>query len=130
MERSHEGVEPIRDSGAVGGPATGGGVKYQVDVTSYLALDLIARVLRVEPTARQFLVVEPRLVFEDGVTRWDIRVTPDFEIFEAKLSPSKRDINDWLKRVVDGFRQAPTATLLRAVQNGGAGRPNLVALVG
>lgn len=114
MERPDERAEPNRDSGAVGGPATGGGVKFQVDVTSYLALDLIARVLRVDPTARQHLVVEPRLVFEDGVTRWDIRVTPDLEIFEAKLNPSKRDINEWLERVVDGFGQAPTATFTLA----------------
>jgi hypothetical protein len=114
MERPNERAKPIRDSGAVGGPATGGGVKYQVDVTSYLALDLIARVLRVEPTARQNLVVEPRLVFEDGVTRWDIRVTPDFETFEAKLNPSKRDINEWLERVAAGFGQAPTATFTLA----------------
>lgn len=110
MERAN----PIRDSGAVGGPATGGGVKYQVDITSYLALELIGRVLRVEPTARQILVVEPRLAFEDGVTRWDIRVTPDLEVFEAKLNPSKRDIVQWLQRVVEGFGKAPTATFTLA----------------
>ena len=42
----------------------------------FLASTLIARLLRETPTAQQNLVIEPREVFEDSITRWDIRVSP------------------------------------------------------
>ena len=104
-----ESSERPRDSGATGGSATGAGVKYQVDFATNFALDLIARLLRETPTAQQNLVIEPREVFEDSITRWDIRVSPDPEVFEAKLKPSKRDLEEWLARVAEGFAQNATA---------------------
>ena len=111
MERPHNTDTRVRDSGATGGPATGGGVDYQINVAIDLALDLISRVVTASPTHRQHLVIEPRLTHEDGLTRWDIRITPfDMAAYEAKLTPSKKDVNDWLARAVEGHRGAPNAT--------------------
>src|SRR5579872_598130 len=115
MERPRKTNKRVGDSGATGGSATGGGVDYQIDIAIDLALDLISRVVTASPNSRQHLVIEPRLTYEDGLTRWDVRITPyDMAAYEAKLTPSKKDINDWLARAVDGHRGAPNATFYLA----------------
>lgn len=85
-------------SGAVGGPAAGSGLNFQVDFAIRHALDAISSALA-DPLTDFQIAVEPRLVTGGHDTRWDIRRSHPERLTEVKLRPSRLDIEDWLDRV-------------------------------
>ncbi len=91
-------------SGAVGGPATGAGLDYQVDFATFQALDRISRAL-VNPIEDGEISIEPRVVAPAGITCWDVRVAPPDTLTEAKLKPKREEIVEWLDRVERGANQ-------------------------
>lgn len=93
--RRNKGRAP---SGAVGGPATGAGLDYQVEFAIYQALDRISRYL-VNPLEDGEISMESRLVTAAGVTCWDVRLTPPDTVTEAKLKPKREEIVEWLDRI-------------------------------
>lgn len=91
-------IHPALKSGATGGAATGSGVEYQTLFTVYLGLDQISRLLRETPDRRPQLVVEPRVLGDNGLTRWDLQLDPGNVAWEAKEKPTKADLIELLKR--------------------------------
>lgn len=85
-------------SGLTGGAAVGRGVDYQTSYAIYLALRLIVRMLRESPTERPLLVVEPRILTDAEVTRWDLQYSPDAIAVEAKANVTKKDLLQLLRR--------------------------------
>ena len=95
----------ITPSGAVGGPGTGAGLNFQVDVAIFHALEAISRALA-DPLEDLQISMEPRVVTGDGnVTCWDVRVSHPEGVTEAKLKPKRADIMEWLERVEIGTQQ-------------------------
>lgn len=96
-------VSTALKSGLTGGAATGRGVNYQSQYATYVALKLIAKLLRETPTERPVLVIEPRIVSDTDrgldLTRWDIQVSgKEYLAVEAKAKATKSDIEELLKR--------------------------------
>ena|SRR5579884_3567628 len=91
-------------SGAVGGPATGAGLNYQVDFAIFQVLDRISRAL-VDPLEDGEIAIEPRVIDSTGMTCWDVRVGPPELVTEAKLKPRREEILEWLGRVEIGTRE-------------------------
>ena len=115
-----------KTSGAVGGPATGRGMNYQVHYGMRQTLDLIAVAL-VAPHQAASIWVEPRVVTGDDITTWDFGATPPGSLTEAKLSPTRVEIVDWVQRAA---RKAADGgmTLFRLVYSRGGG-PTLEAMM-
>jgi tetratricopeptide (TPR) repeat protein len=115
-----------KTSGAVGGPATGRGMNYQVYYGLCQTLDLIAIAL-IAPHQAAAIWVEPRVITGEDVTTWDFGATPPGSLTEAKVSPTREEIVDWVhraaKKAADGH-----ATLFRLVYSRGGG-PTLEALM-
>src|SRR5579862_708187 len=92
-------------SGAVGGPATGAGLNFQVDFAVLQALERISHAL-VNPLDQGEISMEPRLISGKSVTCWDVRTTPPDTATEAKLRPKRDEILEWLDRVEAGAKQS------------------------
>lgn len=84
-------------SGATGGPSTGAGLNYQIKYGVLRALRLFPEVLSF-PLRNPFIRIEPRVIQNEEVTRWDLSFEDPWEVAEAKLSPSKEDLSEWLGR--------------------------------
>jgi tetratricopeptide (TPR) repeat protein len=99
----YSNVHPSLKSGLTGGAATGHGVEYQTWYAVYVALKLISRFLREIPIPNEppMLVIEPRILTGQSLTRWDIRTAPDNVAIEAKAKPAKGDLIELLKRCRD-----------------------------
>lgn len=97
---------PPSVSGAVGGPSTGRGMKYQTDYAVYQATGLILGALSV-PLKQWKIGFEPRIFAEDDLTAWDLSIEPPETLIEAKLTPTREDILDWLNRVKEGAQSHP-----------------------
>ena len=92
-------------SGAVGGPATGSGLNFQVDFAIGQALDAISQALT-DPIGNFQISMEPRILTSDRhVTRWDVRLSHPDRVTEVKLKPRRADIVEWLRRVEVGVQQ-------------------------
>jgi hypothetical protein len=90
-------------SGAVGGPSTGAGLNYQIDLAIEETLDCISRAL-CAPHRVWEVKLEPRVSAVDGLTNWDVAFYPDNTLFEAKLKPKKEDVQEYIERVAkDGL---------------------------
>jgi tetratricopeptide (TPR) repeat protein len=94
-------------SGAKGGPSTGRGLNYQIDVAIEQTLDYIARAL-CAPHRIWEVRLEPRVSAVDGLTNWDIGFNPDNTLTEVKLKPTNEDIQEWIKRVANDGLADPT----------------------
>jgi tetratricopeptide (TPR) repeat protein len=97
-------------SGATGGPATGAGLNYQINYAVLRALRLFPEVLNF-PIRNPFIRVEPRVINGEEITRWDLSFEDQWEVAEAKLSPTKDDLTDWLQRT----RQLGVESTIRSV---------------
>src|SRR5207247_1120795 len=82
-------------SGAVGGPGTGGGLNFQVDFGVLHALEAISFAL-VNSLEQPEVAMEPRIVSgETHVTCWDVRTSYPNKVTEAKLKPKREEIPEW-----------------------------------
>lgn len=97
---------PPSTSGAVGGPSTGRGMKYQTDYAVYQATGLILGALSV-PLKQWKVGFEPRIFAETDLTAWDLSTEPPETLIEAKLTPTREEILDWLTRVQEGAKSRP-----------------------
>ncbi len=93
-----EPSSPSLKSGLTGGAAVGRGVDYQTLYAVHVALRLIVRLLRESPLQRPILVIEPRLLSDEQVTRWDLQFSPDAIAVEAKANVAKKDLIELLRR--------------------------------
>lgn len=93
-------------SGAIGGPSTGHGIKYQIEFAVRQALDLMSRALSV-PVKNWAICVEPRALSTEGSTEWDLAIEPDEKFIESKLSPKRTEILDFLDRLRKGAASSP-----------------------
>jgi tetratricopeptide (TPR) repeat protein len=92
-------------SGAVGGPATGAGIRYQIDFAILQSLEMISRAL-VNPFEQGEFSMEPRIVSGKDVTCWDVQTSPPDTVTEAKLRPKRDEVVEWLDRVERGMTQS------------------------
>src|ERR1700721_2414017 len=101
-------------------------MNYQVHYGMRQTLDLIAVAL-VAPHQAASIWVEPRVVTGDDITTWDFGATPPGSLTEAKLSPTRGEIVDWVQRAA---RKAADGgmTLFRLVYSRGGG-PTLEAMM-
>ncbi len=107
---NYSDIHPSLKSGLTGGAATGLGVGYQTWYAVYVALKLISRLLRDAPIERPILVIEPRILTIDSLTRWDIRISPDNIAIEAKAKPVKSDLVELLERCRDSVKSGSLHT--------------------
>ena len=85
-------------SGATGGPSTSAGINFQVELAMIEVLDLLSRAL-VTTVDDAVFSLEPRVLHSASVeTRWDVGKDWD-TVAEIKLSPTRKDIVEWLKRI-------------------------------
>lgn len=97
-KKSAPGRRPT-SSGAVGGPATASGTRYQVDFAIRQALEAISHALS-DPFGDFRIFMEPRVPTPDGsATCWDVGLSHPNRVTEAKLKPKRTDIIAWLDRV-------------------------------
>ncbi len=118
----------ITQSGAVGGPSTGSGLNFQVDLAIRHTLDAISQALAA-PVGNFQISMEPRIVAgAKNVTCWDIRRSDPERVTEVKLRPNRTDIEEWLDRVNRGARHNDSvrfeltygrgaSSLIRAIEN-------------
>jgi hypothetical protein len=104
-------------SGAVGGPATGHGIKYQIDYAVRQALELISRALSA-PHIPWVIWMEPRVI-ETHTTKWDLGTEPPSVFIEAKLNPARQEILEWLEQVGRQADADPSAQFHLAYSRGG-----------
>ena len=95
-------------SGKTGGAATGAGVDYQTRYGTLLVLRQIINLRRQNPWGRPTLDVEPRLIGNGSVERWDFRVyfpegaeRAKTVSIEAKSVLSGGDVQAMLRRCLD-----------------------------
>ena len=81
-----------------GGPGTFRGCDYQIKYAVLQSLYIIWQYLY-EPLRSFSITVEPRVVHQDTVTRWDIQTEPPSIVHEAKAALSKDDFLEFLRRV-------------------------------
>lgn len=105
MNGAHGTTDQLTDHGATGGPGNARGVSYQTAFAVGLCLDAIAVLLRENPTAISLLRIEPRILSESAVTRWDIETNTPAIAYEAKVNPSKEDAIEFVSRVKSGMSQ-------------------------
>lgn len=84
-------------SGAVGGPSTGAGLRYQIHYALLRLLQLFPEVLSFS-ARNPGIHLEPREVDGVTVTRWDIGFENPREVAEVKLNPTKEDLDQWVER--------------------------------
>jgi hypothetical protein len=77
-----------------GGPSNARGLNYQVNWATLKTLELIATAKNA-PQKSCLITIGPRVVAE-GITAWDVAV--DDVITEAKLKPTRSDVEDFLTR--------------------------------
>ncbi len=94
------------DAGATGGPATGRGTNYQLNYAVIQALEMIHRVLNTAPLERGTVILEPRNTERGQISRWDIQIDPPDTVIEAKVTPTRKDILEWVDRVRVGAMQS------------------------
>lgn len=104
---------PIAPS-ASGGPGTFRGTDYQIECATLKALILIGEQLG-QPLRRAFIALEPRVVHQDGVTRWDIRSDPPSVVSEAKLNLTKGELEEFLDRLCEANSFEGSMELVYAV---------------
>ena len=104
-------------SGAVGGPATGHGIKYQIDYAVRQALELISRTLSA-PHIPWVIWMEPRVI-DAHTTKWDLGIEPPAVFIESKLNPTRQEILDWLEQVGRRAGADPNAQFHLAYSRGG-----------
>jgi|HubBroStandDraft_4_1064222.scaffolds.fasta_scaffold01000_9 hypothetical protein len=105
-------------SGAIGGPATGRGIKYQVDYAVLQSLDLISKALSM-PHIPFAIWMEPRNVEGGTTVAWDLGTEPPAEVCEVKLSPVRHEILAWLGRVAQQAQGDATARFQLVYDRGG-----------
>lgn len=71
---------------------------FQVDYAVWQALILIADYLS-SPLNNFQIIIEPRTVSEDTITRWDIGLQPADLNIEVKINPKRNDIEEWLDQI-------------------------------
>jgi tetratricopeptide (TPR) repeat protein/DNA-binding NarL/FixJ family response regulator len=124
-KRSHKktSTRKVSASGAKGGPSTGHGLNYQIDLAIQLTLEYMFRAL-CAPGRSWNIRIEPRVSASDELVAWDFGFEPDDEWFEAKLKPTPDDLQEWVERIAAGS----TATQrFHLVYSKGAGK-HLVAI--
>lgn len=84
-------------SSKVGGPAMGLGHDYQVDYAILCCARMIGDQLG-HPFDERFIAVEPRAIAPEATTAWDLSLHPEEILIEAKATPKKADVIDWLER--------------------------------
>src|ERR1051326_1006327 len=114
---AEKGKKPTSVSGAKGGPSTGAGLNYQIDLAIEQTLDFISRAL-CAPHRVWEVKVEPRVSAIDGLTNWDVGFNPDNTLFEAKLKPKSEDIQDYIERVAKDGLTDPTREFHLAYSKG------------
>jgi hypothetical protein len=118
MQKIKAGKHSRSASGAVGGPATGHGINYQINYGVFRALDLMLKVLS-EPLSSPDICIEPRILSERGATKWDLEINPPGSLVEAKLHPTRGDILEWLDRVHEQTTSSPSKQFLFVYSKGG-----------
>src|ERR1019366_9283923 len=81
---------------AAGGPATVGGVDYEIDCALADALEMVERLL-VDPLCDGPLTPQARLGIGDELTAWDYSGGTETAV-EAKGNATKDDAADWFER--------------------------------
>jgi tetratricopeptide (TPR) repeat protein len=98
MARSAKpGTERITPASS-GGPGTSRGHLYQIEYAVLQALGLVAQFL-FAPLKFLSIVIEPRIVHPEDVTRWDVQTSPPLALVEAKANATKNDLVEFLERV-------------------------------
>ncbi|HEY0152687.1 MAG TPA: hypothetical protein VGB92_11875 [Longimicrobium sp.] len=117
MKKDAKGRKQV--SGAVGGPATGMGMNYQMRYALVRLLDLISRALAA-PLSNASVRMERRAVAGNNVTRWDIGIeTNPALLIEVKLNPSRADVLDWLQRSAAAANQGGNRVFQLTFAEGG-----------
>jgi hypothetical protein len=102
-----------------GGPANFQGTGYQIDVATFEALRLIQSELWT-PDSGAVLSMEARLVDFAGQTGFDLASHPHECHFEVKLSPSRQEVADWLRNLVEAHKRNPKVAFKLVHARGGA----------
>jgi len=98
MGRRSKSVGALIAPSASGGPGTFRGTDYQIDCAAHKALDQISQQLG-QPLRSSSIAIEPRVLHEDSVTRWDIRTDPPAVLTEAKATLARDGLEEFLQRV-------------------------------
>src|SRR5271170_3840638 len=99
MAHSGRGEKPKPVPSARGGPSTNRGHDYQINCSLLRCLELVPKYFAAphEPWA---VTLEPRILHDaEAVSRWDICTEPRTVVWEAKLSVTKQDLDEWLLRI-------------------------------
>jgi hypothetical protein len=83
---------------ASGGPGVFRGTDYQIECATLKALNLIEEQLG-QPLRHAFIALEPRVVYQGTVTRWDVRSDPPSVVTEAKANLTKAELEEFLDRL-------------------------------
>jgi hypothetical protein len=102
-----------------GGPANFQGTGYQVDVAVLEALRLVQSELW-QPDSGASLSMEPRIVDSTGQVGFDLAIRSRNVHFEAKLSPNRQDVMEWLQSLPDGHQRESDAIFTLVHARGGA----------
>jgi tetratricopeptide (TPR) repeat protein len=94
-------------SGAKGGPSTSRGMKYQITLAVDHTLVNISSSLFAFNKDR-YLQIEPRVLASGIITSFDLGFYPDDLWVEAKLEPTRNDIEEWLIHVAVGGKSSPS----------------------
>ena len=89
-------VNRARTTHAAGGPATVGGVDYEIDCALADALEMVERLL-IDPLCDGTLTPQARLGIGDELTAWDYGGGTEMAV-EAKGNATKDDAADWVER--------------------------------
>jgi tetratricopeptide (TPR) repeat protein len=97
-----------------GGPGTFRGTEYQIECATLKTLNLIEEQLG-QPLRRAFIALEPRVVHQGAVTRWDVRSDPPSVLSEAKANLTKCELEEFLDRLSKTDSFAGSVELVFAV---------------
>jgi tetratricopeptide (TPR) repeat protein len=89
---------PAHAKTLAGGPGTHIGINYQTDFAVLTALRLMRESLATGGLELS-MTIEPRLVGENAITAWDIRIQPESKCVEAKSNATGADVRKWLEYV-------------------------------
>lgn len=110
-----------------GGPANFQGTGYQVDVAVFEVLRLIQSELW-RPDSGASASMEARIVDSTGQTGFDLAIHPRNLHFEAKLSPNRRELMDWLGNLPEAHERESRAVFTLVHAGGGASVADLAEI--
>jgi tetratricopeptide (TPR) repeat protein len=102
-----------------GGPSTARGVNFQAKYAVLRAFQAIQQHLA-SPTSNPIVQPEARVGDGEFSTQWDVRVSVPNELAEVKSSPARKDVIEFLDRVLVAERQpSPKCSYLFVYGRGG-----------